>query len=82
MNKEAQGLDLAVSSGYATIGHIREDGSVDVLATVNNINLGLSAQEFKLLVDHLGWTFQMACPQFDIGVFARQDSPDVVDLED
>ena len=71
----------AIQGGYATIGHEREDGALDVLATINNDNLGLADEAFEVLIRHLSWTFQVAVPHLDVCVFARQDAPDCICLE-
>lgn len=63
-----------------TIGYIREDGDLAILATLNNNDEHLSDDAFKGLAYHI--KRQLACYlSEDVLILEREDSPDYADLE-
>lgn len=60
-----------------TIGFIREDGDIQVLATLNNNDELLSEKECKELIDRT-WLYFDEVLDENIIVFWRQDTPDYV----
>lgn len=63
---------------YVTIGRLREDGDLDVFATLNNDWLELPAAEFEKLVE----SCRAAIPDDEGVIYYRQDAPDVITIDE
>lgn len=63
----------------ATIGFIREDGDLAVIATLNNNDGHIGAANFIALVERLRQSLQAALDE-PLQVFERQDAPDYVEI--
>lgn len=60
-----------------SIGFIRDDGDLQVLATVNNNDELLTQEQFILLVE-MQVVFYLSFVDKEIGAWIRQDAPDYV----
>lgn len=65
----------------ATIGFIREDGDIQVLATLNNNDDTISPTHFKLLVESVRFSWERLSLE-NVQLFERQDTPDYVTPEE
>ena len=63
-----------------TIGWIREDGDIQVLATMNNIDDTISDLSFKMFVESVRFGWERLSGN-SIQTFERQDAPDYVTPE-
>lgn len=86
VSKEAAGVDLVAIAGgqpdhgnQVTVGFVREDGDIAVLATLNNVDDHLPRAEFRALAKLIQLSLEDACP--DVQIFDRQDAPDYVTPE-
>jgi hypothetical protein len=63
-----------------TIGYIREDGDLAILATLNNNDEHFSDGEFECLAKLLILQLELAVHE-DLLILERQDAPDYITLE-
>ena len=63
-----------------TIGFMREDGDIQVLATLNNNDELISPEHFKMLTENIRFCFELLFCE-NIQTFERQDAPDYVTPE-
>lgn len=66
---------------HYTIGFKREDGSFQVLATINNNGL-MGAEVLKAIIGSLVLMFDGVFPNKDVDLLERQDAPDHINLEE
>jgi hypothetical protein len=64
-----------------TIGFVREDGDIQVLATLNNNDDSTDPVHFKLLTEVTRFQWQRLSGE-NVEVFERQDAPDYVTPEE
>jgi hypothetical protein len=64
-----------------TIGFMREDGDIQVLATMNNNDGIISPTHFKLIVEGIRFSWERLSLE-NVQVFERQDAPDYVTPEE
>jgi len=67
---------------YYSIGFLRDDYNFEILATLNNGVELFSEEEFNTLIKQTIDFFQDKLQGEKIVALPRQDSPDLVDLED
>ena len=64
----------------ASIGFMRDDGDLSLVATLNNLDEHMSDGDFHVLVDGVR-VYIEAMSKRAVVVIERQDAPDYVDLE-
>ena len=74
-------MNLYKHNSY-TIGFLREDYSFEVLATLNNNGGLLGSSTFSDLIDRTLDHFQKLYQDNNIVALPRQDTPDLINLED
>ena len=65
----------------ASIGFMREDGDLALVATLNNLDEHMSDDEFKTLVKAVAAYIELMSKRNDVVVLEREDAPDYVTLE-
>lgn len=65
---------------HITIGYIRDDGDVAVLATLNNNDEHLSNDEFEELIANTVAYYTNIIDE-DVRAWERQDAPDYLDYD-
>ena len=63
-----------------TIGFMREDGDIQILATLSNQDELISPVHFKMLTESIRFGFERRSLE-NIQTFERQDAPDYVTPE-
>lgn len=64
-----------------SIGYVREDGDLQLLATLNNVDENLTQDQFSNLVERVIDHYRK-CGLNDVEVYERADVPDYVELEE
>ena len=63
-----------------SIGFMRDDGDLALLATLNNIDGHMSDSAFKILLDGVKAYIELMSKRNDVVVLEREDAPDYVEL--
>lgn len=64
-----------------SIGYVREDGDLQLLATLNNVDGDLTQAQFSNLVERVSDQYR-ECGLSNVKVYERADAPDYIDLEE
>jgi len=63
-----------------SIGFMRDDGDLTLVATLNNLDGHMNDKEFAVLVDGVKNYIGLAAKRNDVVVLEREDAPDYVEL--
>lgn len=72
--------EFEMQDDTATIGFIRPDGDLEVLAALNNSGSYLGVIHFKSLVDGLLSSLKWSCDGYEIKAYYRHDLEDVINI--
>jgi hypothetical protein len=64
----------------ASIGFMREDGDLTLVATLNNLDGHMTDRAFKILLDGVKAYIELMSKRNDVVVLEREDAPDYVEL--
>jgi hypothetical protein len=65
-----------------SIGFMRDDGDLALVATLNNLDEHMSDENFVVLVDGVKNYINLMAKRNDVLVLEREDAPDYVTLEE
>ena len=65
-----------------SIGFMRDDGDLALVATLNNLDEHMSDENFVVLVDGVKNYINLMAKRNDVLVLEREDAPDNVTLEE
>ena len=65
-----------------SIGFMRDDGDLALVATLNNLDEHMSDEHFDVLVDGVKNYIALMTKRNDVLVLEREDAPDYVTLEE
>ena len=65
-----------------SIGFMRDDGDLALVATLNNLDEHMSDEHFNVLVDGVKTYIALMTKRNDVLVLEREDAPDYVTLEE
>ena len=65
-----------------SIGFMRDDGDLALVATLNNLDEHMSDENFVVLVDGVKNYINLMAKRNDVLVLEREDAPDYVTVED
>jgi len=64
----------------ASIGFMREDGDLALVATLHNLDEHMTDSAFKILLDGVKAYIELMSKRNDVVVLEREDAPDYVEL--
>lgn len=64
-----------------SIGFMRDDGDLALVATLNNLDEHMSDERFNVLVDGVKTYIALMTKRNDVLVLEREDAPDYVTME-
>lgn len=65
-----------------SIGFMRDDGDLALVATLNNLDEHMSDEHFDVLVDGVKKYITLMTKRNDVLVLEREDAPDYVTVEE
>ena len=65
-----------------SIGFMRDDGDLALVATLNNLDEHMSDEHFDVLVDGVKNYIALMTKRNDVLVLEREDAPDYVTIEE
>jgi hypothetical protein len=64
-----------------SIGFMRDDGDLALVATLNNLDEHMSEENFSVLVDGVKTYIGLMTKRNDVLVLEREDAPDYITLD-
>jgi hypothetical protein len=64
-----------------SIGFMRDDGDLALVATLNNLDEHMSEENFSVLVDGVKTYIGLMAKRNDVLVLEREDAPDYITLD-